>query len=292
MPEQPRTVPGRIATTRVAVTAGLVARKVRGALLIGVVATTVIATLINYIWGNESIWEAVPGAAIWPGWGSVFDTPDLSLVGNFSFSFFDGEVIAVATAIALVVSIMLSDFFDTMGTVIGVGGEAGLLDQQGRLPGIGKVLLIDSVGAAAGGAASVSSNTTYIESAAGVAEGGRTGLTSAVVGTLFLLALFLAPWAQTVPRAATAPVLVIVGYYMMTLVRDIRWSEPHIGIPALLTIIIMPLTFNITNGVGAGFLSYTVIQLLRGRWREIHPLMFLASAVFAWYFVEGLNPLA
>ena len=185
---------------------------------------------------------------------------------------------------------MLSDFFDTMGTVIGVGGEAGLLDREGRLPGIQRVLLVDSLGAAAGGAASCSSNTTYIESAAGVAEGGRTGLTALVVGVLFLLSLLLAPWAQTVPRQASAPVLILVGYFMMTIVREINWRDPAIGIPALLTIIVQPLTFSITNGVGAGFLAYTVIQVLRGRWKEVHPLMYLVSAVFAWYFVEGISP--
>jgi AGZA family xanthine/uracil permease-like MFS transporter len=111
------------------------------------------------------------------------------------------------------------------------------------------------------------------------------------VGVLFLLSLFLAPWAQTVPREATAPILILVGYFMMTMVREINWQEPAIGIPALLTIIVQPLTFSITNGVGAGFLSYTVIQVLRGKWKEVHPLMYLVSAVFAWYFVEGLNPL-
>jgi AGZA family xanthine/uracil permease-like MFS transporter len=273
-------------------TAGLVARRVRGALLLGIIGATVLTAILNAIHGSPifpPVAEGVPPPATLPD--DVVKAPDFGLLGAFSFRFFDPDVLATATAIALVVSVMLSDFFDTMGTVIGVGGEAGLLDREGRLPGIGNVLLIDSLGAAAGGAASASSNTTYIESAAGVSEGGRTGMTAAVVGVLFLLALFLAPWAQTVPRQATGPVLVIVGYYMMTLVREIAWTEPHIGIPALLTIIIQPLTFSITNGVGAGFLAYTVIQILRGRWREVHPLMYLSSAVFAWYFVEGLAPL-
>src|SRR5438876_232494 len=151
---------------------------------------------------------------------------------------------------------MLSDFFDTMGTVIGISGEAGLLDRQGRLPGIQKVLIVDSLAAAAGGAASASSNTTYIESAAGVSEGGRTGLTAVVVGILFLACLFIAPIVGMVPSVATAPVLIIVGYFMMRIVREIDWADPAIGIPALLTITVMPFTFSITNGVGAGFVSY------------------------------------
>jgi AGZA family xanthine/uracil permease-like MFS transporter len=183
---------------------------------------------------------------------------------------------------------MLSDFFDTMGTVIGIAGEAKLLDKDGKLPGINRVLLVDSLGAAAGGAASASSNTTFIESAAGVSEGGRTGLTSVVVGLLFLLCLFISPIAGMIPPEATAPVLVIIGYFMMTIVKDINWSDPGVGIPALLTMVMMPFTFSITNGVGAGFLSYTVIAVLRGRFRDVHWLMYVISIVFAWYFIHGV----
>jgi AGZA family xanthine/uracil permease-like MFS transporter len=183
---------------------------------------------------------------------------------------------------------MLSDFFDTMGTVVGIGGEAGMLDKDGRLPGIRGVLLVDSLAAVAGGAASASSNTTYIESAAGVGEGGRTGLTAVVVGVLFLLCLFISPLAGVIPPEATAPILIIVGYYMMTLVKDVDWKDPGIGIPVLLTIAVMPFTYSITNGVGAGFLSYTLIQLFRGKGNEVHPLMYVVAAVFAWYFVYGV----
>jgi AGZA family xanthine/uracil permease-like MFS transporter len=150
------------------------------------------------------------------------------------------------------------------------------------------VLLVDSLAAAAGGAASASSNTTFIESAAGVSEGGRTGLTSVVVGVLFLLSLFISPLAGIIPQEATAPILVIVGYFMMTLVKDIDWQDASIGIPALLTIGLMPFTFSITNGVGAGFLAYTAIAVLRGRARDVHWLMYLVCAVFAWYFAKGL----
>src|SRR5439155_21256756 len=179
--------------------------------------------------------------------------PHFDLLGHFSITGV-WDVLGVATGIAVVLSVMLSDFFDTMGTVVGIAGEAGLLDQQGRLPGINRVLLVDSVAAAAGGAASASSNTTFIESAAGVSEGGRTGLTSVVVGLLFLVCLSLSSLAGVIPSEATAPVLIIVGYFMMTIVKDINWQDPGIGIPALLTMILMPLTFSITNGVGAGFL--------------------------------------
>jgi adenine/guanine/hypoxanthine permease len=268
------------------ITAALVARRTRGALLIGIVATTVIAALINAIWGEGQTWADVgPDTARLPE--SFVATPDFSLLGQFDLvGVF--EALPLATAIAAIVSVMLSDFFDTMGTVVGLGGEARLLDRQGRLPGIRRVLLVDSLAAAAGGAASASSNTTYIESAAGISEGGRTGLTSVVVAILFFLALFLSPWAGVIPPEATAPVLVIVGYFMMALVREIDWADPGIGIPALLTIGMMPFTFSITNGVAAGFLAYTVIAVLRGQFREVHWLMYLVSAVFVWYFVEGL----
>ena len=148
--------------------------------------------------------------------------------------------------------------------------------------------MVDSLAAAAGGLASASSNTTYIESAAGVSEGGRTGLTSVVVALLFLAALFISPIAGVIPPEATAPVLVIVGYFMMTIVREIDWADPGIGIPALLTIVLMPFTYSITNGVGAGFIAFTAIALLRGRWRDVHPLLLLVSAIFVWYFVHGL----
>jgi AGZA family xanthine/uracil permease-like MFS transporter len=265
-------------------TATLVAIRLRGALLIGIVLSTVAGMIINYGFGDRILWGDLPGVGLVPQ--KWVDTPDFGLVGNFSFDFFG--TLGTATAIAVVLSVMLSDFFDTMGTVIGIGGEAGLLDRAGRLPGINRVLLVDSLAAAAGGAASSSSNTTFIESAAGVSEGGRTGLTAVVVGALFLLSLFLSPLAGVIPPEATAPVLVIIGYFMMTLVREIDWADPGIGIPALLTMIVMPFTFSITNGVGAGFLAYTVIYLLRGRWRDIHPLMLVVSGVFAWYFIHGV----
>jgi AGZA family xanthine/uracil permease-like MFS transporter len=266
------------------ITATLVARRVRGALLIGILATTVVAVVINEVWGGGLLWADAPGVALVPS--QIVAGPDFALLGQFSFDFFDA--LGFATAAALILSVMLSDFFDTMGTAIGLGGEARLLDDRGRLPGINRVLLVDSLAAAAGGAASASSNTTYIESASGIAEGGRTGLVSVVVGILFLLSLFLSPLAGVIPPEATGPVLIIVGYFMMTLVREIEWGEPAIGIPALLTMIVMPFTFSITNGVGAGFLAYTVISVARGQARQVHWLMYLISVVFVWYFVRGV----
>lgn len=251
------------------ITAVLVARRFRGALLVGIVVSTVVAIAAGV--------SSLPDALV--------ASPDFSLVGKFDLGFI--EILGWGAAIAAVVSVMLSDFFDTMGTVIGIGGEAKLLDRDGKLPGMNRVLLVDSLGAMLGGLTSSSSNTTYIESASGVAEGGRTGLTAVVTGVLFLLCMFLSPLAGVVPAAATAPALVIVGYFMMTLVKDIEWSDPGIGIPALLTILVMPFTYSITDGVGAGFLSYVVIAVLRGRAKDVHPLLYIVAAVFAWYFVRG-----
>jgi AGZA family xanthine/uracil permease-like MFS transporter len=287
-----------------AITMALVARKVRGALLGSIVLTTVIASIINVVFAHSKLYPK--GVASLPS--KIIAAPNLGIIGNFSLSL---KGVAIGTAIALVISVMLSDFFDTMGTVVGIAGEAGLLDANGNLPGIQRVLLVDSLGAAAGGAASVSSNTTFIESAAGVSEGGRTGLTSVVTAILFFAALFLASLAGTIPPEATAPVLIMVGYFMMTIVRDINWADAAIGIPALLIVLVQPLTFSITNGVGAGFIAYTVIRLLgaegwrdigyffsaagKGQWRELathqwrlHPLMVLVSGVFGWYFWKGL----
>ncbi len=263
------------------VTGVLVSRRVKGALLIGIVGATILATVINELDGLK-VWDN--GIAALPH--DVIGSPDFSLVGNFSFNVF--HVLGVAGAIAVIIAVMLSDFFDTMGTVIGIGGEARLLDRDGRLPGIRRVLLVDSIAAAAGGAASASSNTTFIESASGVGEGARTGLASVVTALLFLACLFIAPIAGVIPPEATAPILVIVGYYMTTIVKDINWTDPLIGIPVLLTIVMMPFTYSITNGVGFGFVSYTVIAGLSGRWRKVHPLMLLIAAVFVWYFVHGV----
>jgi AGZA family xanthine/uracil permease-like MFS transporter len=171
-----------------------------------------------------------------------------------------------------------------MGTVIGVGGEGGWLDKDGRLPRLGRVLLVDSLAAAAGGAAGASSVTTYIESAAGVSAGARTGLASVVTGACFLLALFFAPLAGVVPAQATAPALLIVGYLMTSIVREIPWADLEEGFPALLTLTVMPFTYSITNGIGAGFVTYCFLKLVRGKGAAVHPMMYVATLAFLVYF--------
>jgi AGZA family xanthine/uracil permease-like MFS transporter len=167
--------------------------------------------------------------------------------------------------VLLVFTLLLADFFDTMGTMTAIGAEAGLLDEEGNPPNTKRILIVDSIAAAAGGAASVSSNTSYIESAAGVGEGARTGLASVVTGVLFLLTTLFAPLVVIVPNEAAVPALVLVGFLMMQQVRGIDWDDLEIAIPAFLTIVLMPFTYSISAGIGAGFLAYVLIKLVRGQ---------------------------
>jgi AGZA family xanthine/uracil permease-like MFS transporter len=267
----------------------LVARRQRGAFLLGIVGTTIFAIVLNSI---VDVPAQFSQAGFNPrGWGLNVPTwpdklaasPDFGLLGHFSLG--GGfEAVGVISAVLLIFTLMLADFFDTMGTVVGVGAEAGLLDRDGRLPGVNRVLFVDSVAAVAGGAASCSSNTTYIESAAGVGDGARTGLASLVTGALFLLALFLTPLVEVVPYEAASPALVVVGFLLMTQVRDIPWDDYDLAIPAFLTIILMPFTYSITNGIGAGFVSFVVIKLARGRGQDVHWLLYLIAALFVIYF--------
>jgi len=216
--------------------------------------------------------------------------PDFSTLGQFDVT--NVWTLGALAAVLTIFTIMLTDFFDTMGTATAITEQAGLTTPDGRVPGIGRVLLVDSIGAAAGGAAGISSNTSYIESAAGVAEGGRTGLTSVVTGLLFLVAVLVTPLATLVPFTATAPVLIIVGYLMATLIKDIDFVDVEEGFPALLGIILMPITFSITVGIGAAFVTWVLIKAVRGKFAEIHPLMWVVAIAFVVYFAQGwLNTL-
>ena len=273
------TLPFLVALIGLLLGIALLARGVPGALLLSILGTTLIAMVIRY--GTGAQVSTAPGKAEWPAQPLSF--PDFSTFGaglNIDVFFHVG----VITAIVTIFSIMLSDFFDTMGTVIGIGSEAGRLDEQGRLPRLNRVLLIDSLGAVFGGIASSSSATTYIESAAGVAEGAKTGIASILVGLLFLACLFIAPIAGIVPPEATAAALILVGFFMARVAREIDFSSIPDGLPALMTLITMPLTWSITNGIGAGFITYSFIKLVTGHAREVHLMMWLASAAFVLYF--------
>ncbi|HEY7331944.1 MAG TPA: NCS2 family permease [Candidatus Limnocylindria bacterium] len=247
----------------------LFALKVRAALLISIVVMSIFAYVV--------------GLTAFPD--ELSFVPDFSTLGQFDIT----EVwnLGLLAAALTIFAIMLTDFFDTMGTATAITEQAGLTTEDGRVPGINRVLIVDSVAAAAGGAAGISSNTSYIESAAGVAEGGRTGLTSVVTGVLFLLAVFVTPLAGMVPFAATGPVLVVVGYLMATLIRDINFADVEEGFPALLGITLMPLTYNITVGIGAAFVSYVLIKTVRGKLTEVHWLMWVVAAAFLVYFAQA-----
>ncbi len=245
------------------------ARKIPGALLLSILITTILAIAVGV--------QPLPT--------SFVATPDFSTLGQFDLTNVFTTLGALA-AILTIFSFMLTDFFDTMGTATAISEQAGLVEEDGQPTNVGRILLVDSVAAAAGGAAGISSNTSYIESAAGVAEGGRTGFASVTTGVLFLIAILLTPLAVIVPFVATGPVLVFVGFLMVGLIKDIDFDELEEGLPALLGIILMPLTFSITVGIGAAFLTHVVVKVVRGKIREIHPLLWAVAAAFAIYFLQ------
>jgi AGZA family xanthine/uracil permease-like MFS transporter len=216
----------------------------------------------------------------------IVATPDFSLFGQFDLlgSF---DRVPLITAILFIFTLLLSDFFDTVGTVTAIGHEAGLIDCDGNIPNNDRILLIDSLAAVGGGVGSISSNTSYIESAAGVGEGARTGLASVVTGICFLLTTFLAPLVAIIPYEAATPALVIVGFLMMTQIKGIDWEDYGIAIPAFLTIILMPFTYNISVGIGAGFVTHVVIRFIQGRRKDVHPLLLLVSGLFMVYFLTS-----
>lgn len=273
--------PVLVAVIGLLVTSLLFARGVRGSLLLGIVLTTVVAIGLNYATGLKAF--TTPGVALLPT--AIVSAPDFSLIGKMDpFGVF--VKLGLVSGILIVLSIMLSDFFDTVGTLLGVGEQAGYVNEKGEFHKVGQPLLIDSLAAAVGGAFSSSSATTYIESASGVGVGGRTGLVSVVTGLLFLLALPFSPLVGIVPAQATAPVMIIVGYLMMSAIGEgINFGEVEVGLPALLTMAMMPLTYSITNGIGAGFITYTFLRLTKGK--SVHPLMLVMTALFVIYFLEA-----
>jgi AGZA family xanthine/uracil permease-like MFS transporter len=214
-----------------------------------------------------------------------FDT--LGLGFNDIFGAFTNPKTGFLAALLLVFTLLLADFFDTMGTMTAIGNQAGLVDRDGNVEGANKILIVDSIAAAAGGAAGVSSNTSYIESATGVGEGARTGLASIVTGIAFLLTTFLAPLVAIIPYEAATPALLVVGFLMMSQVKNIDWDDLGIGIPAFLTIILMPFSYNISVGIGAGFVTHVVIRAVQGRGKEVHPLLLLVSGLFMVYFLSS-----
>ncbi len=269
----------------------MMVRRVQGAILYGIIGGTVLAVVIEAVGRVGSRTDATGKVVNPTGWGlnvprlpgSLLDVPSFGLLGHFSL-FGSFAKIGVLSAVLLVFTLILADFFDTMGTMVAIGAEAGLLDKQGNPVGAQRILVVDSLAAVAGGASSVSSNTAFIESAAGVGEGARTGLASVVTGVLFLCATFLAPLVSVVPYEAATPALVVVGFLMMQQVKGIDWDDLEIALPAFLTIVLMPFTYSITVGIGAGFVLYVLLKVVRGKSRSLHPLLWVVSAMFVLYF--------
>ena len=289
-------VPVAVTIFGLVVTIIMLARKWKAAILLGILSSTVFAIILNYAYHKNPFGTET---AVIPH--KIFAAPDFSIVGHFSFGAF--SKLGIAATILWVFSLMLSDFFDTMGTLIGVGGQAGYLDKNGDLPQVVRPLVVDSIAAIAGGVVSSSSATTYIESGSGVGVGGRTGWVGVIVALLFAVAMFFSPIAGVVPANATAPALIIVGYMMMRTLTEgegmaehedsghkkafsgIDFSDLAFGLPAVLTMTIMPLTYSITNGIGAGFIAYVIIRISQGKAKAVSWMMYAAAIGFLIYFM-------
>lgn len=291
-----------------ALVVALYALRFRGAILISILFTTVVAMIIEAVAkvgptfispeeSNPKGWNLnVPkwpdDIMNFPGVQDLKDLWNLAIfdnIGGLGSALSDFDAAAYVTLGLLVFTLLLADFFDTMGTMTAVGAEAGLLNEEGIPPESQKILVVDSIAAATGGAAAVSSNTSYIESAAGVGEGARTGLASVVTGVLFLLAAVFSPLVAIVPFEAATPALVLVGFLMMTQVKNIDWDDIEVALPAFLTIVLMPFTYSITAGIGAGFLAYTLLKVVKGKSSQLHPLMWTITGLFVIYF--AINPI-
>ena len=264
----------------------LTVRKTKGAILIGIVAMAVLAIVINLV---ADIPDAAWGLSVPKIPDSVVGTPDFGLIGNISL--FGGfHEVGWLTGCLFVFTVLLSGFFDAMGTIIGVGEESGLADKHGQLPRMGRILFLDGVGVAGGGLGSCSANTCFVESTAGVGEGARTGLANVLTGGLFLLALVFTPLAKVVPSQAATPALLVVGFLIMASnVREIDWSDYTVGIPAFLTIVSMPFTYSITNGIGMGVIAFIALRTATGRVREVPWLLNVVGLCFLVYFL--LHPI-
>jgi len=283
------TLPVLVTFVGLLVTITLVVRRVKGALLGGILLTTLVAILLNLLAGGTAF--TTPGMAVLPT--RLVSAPEFTTLGA-PFAQVDGvpalvglwSKLGLLAGVLTVFSLLLSDFFDTMGTVVGIGSEAGFLDEDGhyRERDLRRILVVDSLGALVGGWAGCSSATTYIESAAGVAEGGRTGLAAVVCAVLFGLGMFLSPLVAVVPPQATAPALILVGLYMCAMLGDIDWRNPDEALPALATITMMPFSYSITNGIGAGFLLHGLVKLLKGQVHDVHALLWAVNLAFVVYF--------
>ena len=275
----------------VIIIAVLMALRVRAAILIGLVVATILAIIFEATMGiggkfvNGEFVNALGWDTTIPSWPTqILALPDLSTVGQVDF-FGSFSRIGILAGLTLVFTLVFSNFFDAMGTMTGLSKQAGLADSKGGFPRLTSALIVEGAGAVAGGLTSTSSNTVYIESASGIAGGARTGFASVVTGVLFLVAMFFSPLTSIVPIEVGASALVIVGALMMAQVVDIDWKDWTVSFPAFLTIIIMPFTYSIANGIGVGFIVWVIVRAFAGKAKEIHPLLWIVAAGFLLYFI-------
>ena len=267
----------------------LVARGVQGAILIGIVISTALAVIA------ELVFKIGPASTSNPhGWhlnmpvlqGNIVSLPDLSLAGDFDL-FGSFSRIGALAATMLVFTLVFTNFFDAMGTMTGLAKNAGLARKDGTFPRLKAAFVVEGLGAVAGGMGSSSSNTVYVDSAAGIGEGARTGLASVITGVLFLGSMFFTPLTSVVPIEVAAAALVLVGTLMCAQIREINFKRFSSAMPAFLTLITMPLTYSIANGIGAGFIAWVVVNTAAGRHSKIHPLLWVVALGFLVYFARG-----
>jgi AGZA family xanthine/uracil permease-like MFS transporter len=256
-----------VSTIGIIITAILVILRIKGAILLGILVTSV----LSFLFGISSPPQNI-------------SRPDFSTIGALD--------ILGALKLSLLPSLfafIIVDFFDTLGTVTAIAYQANLTDASGKIEKLKSILGIDAIGAMLGGFSGASSTTSYIESAAGIMEGGRTGMTAIIVGILFLLSIVIAPVASVVTTVATAPALVIIGFLMMQGITRINFEQLETAIPAFIIILAMPFTYSISHGIGYGFIVYVILKAARREFKQVHPLMYIISAIFAAYFIFGQN---
>ncbi|MCK8466808.1 NCS2 family permease [Microbacterium sp. KSW4-16] len=289
------TVPSLLFVITLLLTGILVALKIKGGMLIGLIGGTVLAVIVEAIWHIGPRGFDDEGNVVNPGgWGltvpaldgSPIGVPDLSLIGAVDFSF-DLSKVSLVAIVMIVFTLLFTNFFDAMGTMTGLAKEANLADDNGDFPRIKSALVVEGVGAIAGGATSSSSSTVFIESGAGIGEGARTGLANVVTGFVFLVAMFLTPLTSIVPTEIAAAALIIVGAMMMAQIRYIDFSDFRVLLPVFLTVSVMPLTYSIANGIGAGFVSWVLIHAFSGKAKTISPLLWVVGAGFLIFFARG-----
>lgn len=260
------------------VTGTLVIKKVNGAILYGILVTWILAMVAQaigwYVPDNQVTFSAIPSAIV----GKI---PSIKSIA-FKFDF---SVLNKLDFWVVMLSFLFVDLFDTLGTLIGVSSKAGFLDKDGKLPKAQQALFADAIATTAGACFGTSTTTTYIESAAGVADGGRTGMTALTVAALFLIALPFSPVFGAIPAFATAPALIIVGFYMMESVLKIDMNDFRVGIPAFLTIIMMPIAYSISEGIAIGIISYTILHVATGEHKKVHPVMYVLTVLFLAKFI-------